>query len=92
LDCFDTVSGFSVSPVVAVVRDGFALAPDPREVAEVFEVPLEYILEPGRMQRSEILWHGRGREIFEFDYDGKRIWGATAAILQNLLRRLETET
>lgn len=92
LDCFDTISGFSVSPVVAVVRDGFALAPDPREVAEVFEVPLEYILEPGRMQRSEILWHGRGREIFEFDYDGKRIWGATAAILQNLLRRLETET
>ena len=92
LDCFDTVSGFSVSPVVAVVRDGFALAPDPREVAEIFEVPLDYILEPGRMQRSEILWHGRGREIFEFAYEGKRIWGATAAILQNLLRRLEAET
>jgi hypothetical protein len=41
------------------------------------------------MQRSEIIWQGRGREIFEFDYAGKRIWGATAAILQNLLRRLE---
>ncbi|WP_291146766.1 CoA pyrophosphatase [Dokdonella sp.] len=89
LDCFDTISGFCVSPVVALVREGFAAAPDPREVAEVFEVPLDYILEPDRMQRSEILWHGRGREIFEFDYAGKRIWGATAAILQNLLRRLE---
>ncbi|HNV07630.1 MAG: CoA pyrophosphatase [Dokdonella sp.] len=89
LDCFDTISGFCVSPVVALVREGFAVAPDPREVAEVFEVPLDYILEPDRMQRSEILWHGRGREIFEFDYAGKRIWGATAAILQNLLRRLE---
>ncbi len=89
LDCLDTVSGFSVTPVVAIVRDGFDLAPDPGEVAEVFEVPLDYILAPGRMQRSEILWHGRGREIFEFDFAGKRIWGATAAILQNLLRRLE---
>lgn len=88
LDCLDTISGFSVTPVVAVVRDGFDLAPDPGEVAEVFEVPLDYILEPGRMQRSEILWHGRGREIFEFDFAGKRIWGATAAILQNLLRRM----
>lgn len=89
LDCFDTISGFCVSPVVALVREGFVVAPDPREVAEVFEVPLDYILEPDRMQRSEILWHGRGREIFEFNYAGKRIWGATAAILQNLLRRLE---
>ena len=89
LDCFDTISGFCVSPVVAVVSDGFQLLPDPGEVAEVFEVPLDFILEPGRMQRSEIIWQGRGREIFEFDYGGKRIWGATAAILQNLLRRLE---
>lgn len=89
LDCLDTVSGFSVTPVVATVRDGFELAPDPGEVAEVFEVPLDFILEPGRMRRSEILWHGRGREIFEFEFAGKRIWGATAAILQNLLRRLE---
>lgn len=89
LDCFDTISGFCVSPVVAVVSDGFRLVPDPNEVAEVFEVPLDFILEPGRMQRSEIVWQGRGREIFEFDYGDKRIWGATAAILQNLLRRLE---
>lgn len=89
LDCFDTISGFCVTPVIATVRDGFELAPDPGEVAEVFEVPLDYVLEPGRMQRSEILWHGRGREIFEFDFAGRRIWGATAAILQNLLRRME---
>ena len=53
---------------------------------------MDVILEPGCMQRSEILWHGRGREIFEFHYDGKRIWGATAAILQNLLTRLEAQS
>ncbi len=89
LDCFDTISGFCVAPVIGIVRDGFAMAPNPDEVAEVFEVPLDYILAPGCMQRQEILWNGRPREIFEFDYDGRRIWGATAAILHNLLRRLE---
>lgn len=89
LDCFDTISGFTVAPVIALVRDGFELAPNADEVAEVFEVPLDFILAPDRMQRQQILWHGRPREIFEFDYAGRRIWGATAAILQNLLRRLE---
>ncbi len=92
LDCLDTISGFSVTPVVGIVREGFELNPDPAEVAEVFEVPLDIILEPGCLKRSEIVWRGRGREIFEFDYDGKRIWGATAAILQNLLRRLEVHS
>lgn len=89
LDCFDTISGFTVAPVIGLVRDGFKLAPNADEVAEVFEVPLDFILAPDRMQRQEILWRGRPREIFEFDYAGRRIWGATAAILQNLLRRLE---
>jgi 8-oxo-dGTP pyrophosphatase MutT (NUDIX family) len=91
LDCLDTISGFSVTPVVAVVRDGFSLNADPAEVAEIFEVPLDLILEPGCMQRREIIWHGRGREIYEFHHEEKRIWGATAAILQNLLRRLEAQ-
>ena len=89
LDCFDTISGFTVAPVIGLVREGFVLAPNPDEVAEVFEVPLDYILAPDRMQRQEILWNGRPREIYEFDYGGRRIWGATAAILKNLLRRLE---
>ncbi len=89
LDCFDTISGFSVSPVIGIVRAGYTLVPNPDEVAEVFEVPLDYILAPQRLQRQEVLWHGRPREIFEFDYDGRRIWGATAGILKNLLRRLE---
>lgn len=89
LDCFDTISGFCVAPVIGLVREGFEMRPDPDEVAEVFEVPLDFILAPHCMQRNEILWQGRAREIFEFDYGGRRIWGATAAILQNLLRRLE---
>ena len=70
LDCFDTISGFCVSPVVALVREGFAVAPDPREVAEVFEVPLDYILEPDRMQRSEILWHGVSAKLRHAGFEG----------------------
>jgi 8-oxo-dGTP pyrophosphatase MutT (NUDIX family) len=89
LDCFETISGFGVTPVVAYVDPGFRLAPDPTEVAEVFEVPLEFLLDPRNVRRSRIDWRGRSREIFEYDYSERRIWGATAAMLVNLSRRLE---
>ncbi|MEO8459616.1 MAG: CoA pyrophosphatase [Dokdonella sp.] len=89
LDSFDTVSGFCVTPLVATVRSGFKLTPDPVEVAEIFEVPLEYILAPDRLQKHSLQWRGRLREIVEFDYQGNRVWGATAAILQNLIQRME---
>lgn len=90
LDCFETISGFGVTPVVAEVSPDYVLAPDPREVAEVFEVPLAFVLDVANLRRSEIDWRGRRREIYEYDYDGRRIWGATAAMLVNLLRRMET--
>lgn len=89
LDCFETISGFGVTPVVAQVSPDYVLAPDPREVAEVFEVPLAFVLDVANLRRSEIDWRGRRREIYEYDYDGRRIWGATAAMLVNLLRRME---
>lgn len=89
LDSFDTVSGFCVTPVVATVRSGFDLMPDPVEVAEIFEVPLDYILAPNRLQKHSLQWRGRSREIVEFDFQGHRVWGATAAILLNLVQRME---
>lgn len=89
LDCFETISGFGVTPVVAQVDNRYTLAPDPREVAEVFEVPLPFLLDVANVRRSEIDWRGRRREIYEYDYEGRRIWGATAAMLVNLLRRME---
>jgi 8-oxo-dGTP pyrophosphatase MutT (NUDIX family) len=88
LDCFETISGFGVTPVVAEVDGGYRLSPDPREVAEVFEVPLPFLLDRANLIRSEIDWRGRRREIFEYGYDGRRIWGATAGMLVNLLRRM----
>ncbi len=89
LDRLDTISAFSITPVVAVVTEGFVIRPEPGEVAEVFEVPLDYILHPGRMQSVPIEWRGQMRQVDEFYFDSRRVWGATATILRNLIDRLE---
>ena len=89
LDCFETISGYVVTPVVAELDPGYIALPDPREVAEVFEVPMEFFLDAGNLHRRRIQWRGRPREIFEFPFQGKNIWGATAAMLLSLVRRLE---
>jgi 8-oxo-dGTP pyrophosphatase MutT (NUDIX family) len=89
LDGFETVSGFFVSPVTGLVSGDYRAKPDPAEVAEVFEVPLDFILTPNRLRRFDFDWKGRTRTTFEFEWDGRRVWGATASILKNLLKRLE---
>jgi 8-oxo-dGTP pyrophosphatase MutT (NUDIX family) len=89
LDCLATVSGYCVTPVAGFVRGDYRLRPDPHEVDEVFEVPLDFILAPGRLQREALHWRGHLRDIYAFEWQGRRIWGATAAILKNLLDRLE---
>jgi 8-oxo-dGTP pyrophosphatase MutT (NUDIX family) len=89
LDCFETVSGFCVIPVVArVAADAPPLAPQPDEVAEVFEVPLAFFLDPANLRRYTMEYRGRRRPMVEFQYAGHRIWGATAAMLVNLLERM----
>jgi len=89
LDCFETISGYVVTPVVAELDARYVALPDPREVAEVFEVPLAFFLDAANLHRRRIDWRGKPREIFEFPYAGKNIWGATAAMLLSLVRRLE---
>ena len=89
LDPFVTISAFRVLPVVAHVDPAFVPVPDPSEVAEVFEVPLDYLLEPRHLRRVAVQHEGRVRHVFEYDWPGQRIWGATAAILYNLRSRLE---
>lgn len=89
LDPFVTVSGFRVTPVVAVVDPGFVPVPQPDEVAEVFEVPLAFLMDPDNLRSVEIEFRGRPRRVLEYAWPGQRIWGATAAILLNLRRRLE---
>lgn len=89
LDCLDTVSGYCVTPVVGFVAGHYSVRLQSAEVDEVFEVPLTFILNPQSLRRERILWRGRERDIFAFDWQGRRIWGATAAILKNLLDRME---
>jgi 8-oxo-dGTP pyrophosphatase MutT (NUDIX family) len=89
LDSFETISAYTVTPVVAELDPGYVATPDPREVADVFEVPLEFFLDEKNLRRRHIEWRGRPRDIFEFPYQGKNIWGATAAMLLSMVRRME---
>ena len=92
LDTFETVSGYTVTPVVAHLDPRFEARPDAGEVAEVFEAPLAFFLDPANLRTRRIEWRGRPREILEFPYLGRNIWGATAAMLLSLVRRMEAVT
>ena len=88
LDCFETISGYCITPVVARIAAEAQLYPAPDEVAEVFEVPLAFLLEPANLRRYTMEFRGHRRPMVEFVHGGHRIWGATAAMLCNLLERM----
>ena len=97
LPTYTTGTGFVVTPVVGLVRPGFDLKTDPHEVAEVFEVPLVWLMDPAHHQRHAVEIDGSRREFLSIpwpgmDVDGRPrryfIWGATAAMLRNLYRFL----
>ena len=84
LDSLLTGTGFAVTPVVGVVTDPkFVPVPDPREVAAVFELPLELVLHPSGLTVGYFERHGVRLKTYELHHDRFRIWGATAAILQD---------
>jgi 8-oxo-dGTP pyrophosphatase MutT (NUDIX family) len=88
LDRYLTGTGFDIQPVVGLVAEGFALAPDVREVAAMFEVPLAFLLDPANRRREIRMVGGRERRFYAFSYEGHEIWGATAAIIVNLADHL----
>ena len=87
-----TGSAFIVTPVVALVQTGFTLTPNAHEVADVFEVPLEFLMNPAHHQRHTFDWEGIRREWFSMPYQDQMkqrfIWGATAGMLRNFYRLL----
>ena len=87
-DRYRTVTGFEVTPVVGIVPPGLKLAPHPGEVAALFEAPLDYLLDPAHQRVRSAEWRGRERHYYEIEWEGRRIWGATAAMIVNLGRRL----
>jgi 8-oxo-dGTP pyrophosphatase MutT (NUDIX family) len=94
LPAYTTVTNFVVTPVVALIAPGFALQPDPFEVAEAFEVPLAFLMNPAHHQRRAFEWQGRRREFLAMPWRPSEanepyfIWGATAAMLRNFYRFL----
>jgi 8-oxo-dGTP pyrophosphatase MutT (NUDIX family) len=87
-DLYRTITGFEVTPVVGVVPSDIAIRAHPGEVAAVFEAPLDYLLDPANQLVREVEWRGRLRSYYEIEWEGRRIWGATAAMIVNLSRRL----
>ena len=81
-------TGFAILPVVGFLSPDYRLAVDPGEVAEVFEAPLAYILDPENQARRSLERGGVRREFYAIDYQGHTIWGATAAMIVNLSERL----
>lgn len=88
LEAYETGTGFAILPVVGLLREGFMLAPDTDEVAEIFEVPLGFLLDPANRQKQQTEWKGRMRHYYAFRYHGHYIWGATAAMLVNFAERM----
>jgi 8-oxo-dGTP pyrophosphatase MutT (NUDIX family) len=88
-DLYRTITGFEVTPVVGVIPPDLALQPHPGEVADMFEAPLRFLLDPARHVVRRAEYQGRERCYYEISWDGRRIWGATAAMIVNLSRRLE---
>jgi 8-oxo-dGTP pyrophosphatase MutT (NUDIX family) len=87
-DTYRTITGFQVTPIVGVVPPDLPLVPAEGEVADVFEVPLDFLLDTANHVEVTVEWQGRDRHYYEISYDGRRIWGATAAMIVNLSRRL----
>ena len=87
-DLYRTVTGFEITPVIGVVPPDLPLHPSADEVESWFEVPLAFLMEPRNQIARASEWQGRMRHYHEIIWDGRRIWGATAAMLVNLGRRL----
>ncbi|MGE5624271.1 MAG: CoA pyrophosphatase [Bacillota bacterium] len=86
-----TISGYAVTPVVGLVQPGFTLAADPLEVADIFEVPLGFLLDPSNRRVESRELGGRDVGFYVFQYQERRIWGATASMLVSFLDTLKAE-
>ena len=89
IEPYRTVTGYIVTPVLGVIPPDLALEPHEHEVADWFEAPLGFLLDPSNQHRASALFAGQTRHYYEIVWNDRRIWGATAAMLVNLSRRLQ---
>jgi len=87
-DVYHTGTGYHITPVLATIPADLPLRPNEGEVADVFEVPLDFVLDPANQQHKSGEWQGIIRHYYEIQWQDRRIWGATAGMLVNLARRI----
>jgi 8-oxo-dGTP pyrophosphatase MutT (NUDIX family) len=89
IDGHETGTGFAITPFVGLVDSAFVARPDPGEVAEVFEPPLAFLMDPANRMRETHEWKGVARQFYAIPWEGRYIWGATARMLVGLALRME---
>lgn len=88
-DIYYSGSGYAITPVIGLVPADLPLVPAPGEVEDWFEVPLDFLLDPANAIRKQANWQGRERHYYDMQWQDRRIWGVTAGIIANLVRRVE---
>jgi 8-oxo-dGTP pyrophosphatase MutT (NUDIX family) len=86
-----TITGYAVTPVVGLIDGGYELNIDTTEVEYVFEVPLAFLLDPGNHKLVERDLHGSTVSMVEYHFDGERIWGATAFIIDKFIKTIKKQ-
>ncbi len=89
-EAYRSGSGFLITPVLGVIPPDLAFEPNPDEVEDWFEVPLDTLFNADNYALHEAHWQGRARRYYDMHWQGRRIWGVTAGIIINLARRMPT--
>jgi 8-oxo-dGTP pyrophosphatase MutT (NUDIX family) len=88
LDVYRTITDYEVTPIIAVARPDLSLVANEGEVEAIFEVPLSFLLDSRNHQTKKVIYEGLDREYYEIFWEDRRIWGATAAMIVNLSKRI----
>ncbi len=88
-DIYRTGSGYEITPILGIVPPDIEIRPNPAEVAQWFEAPAGFVLDPANQEQKTIEWEGRNHTFVEINWQQHCIWGVTGAILHNLAQRLD---
>ncbi len=88
-DVYMSGSGYQITPVVGIIAPDLELRPNPDEVEDWFEVPLDYLFDQANYILRQSVWMGTDRRYYDMTWQSRRIWGVTAGIIMNLAKRME---
>lgn len=88
LPIYHTATGFSVTPILAIIKDGYTLEANPDEVSDIFTVKLSVLMDPKNHVQDSLIWQEKTRYYYTIKHDAHRIWGVTAGIIRTLYERL----